>query len=60
MLVGKWMQQPMKQKDEEFGEWSHQHYEINKGSKLAIGLMASGRHIQFMHGVDEATNKMVA
>ena len=50
----------MKQKDEEFGEWSHQHYEINKGSKLAIGLMASGRHIQFMHGVDEATNKMVA
>lgn len=26
-------------KDEEFGEWSHQHYGISNGSKLAIGLM---------------------
>ena len=37
-------------KDEEFGEWSHQHYGISNGSKLAIGLMASGIHIKFMNG----------
>lgn len=28
------MQQPMKQKDEEFGEWSHQHYGISKGKQI--------------------------